>query len=410
MRRIVIISRLAARDWRHELTLSLCAVLALASMLTPLLVLNGVRVGLVESLRSTLLRDPAALIIIPSGSGGGFAGELFEQLRQRPDVLFVTPRTRDVAAEIQFAAKDGAYVPLTLEPTGPGDPLPERFGQSLPDALPDASRPEATVLSTSAARKLSAAKGDMVHGRLGRKRPDGALETTPFTARVTGILPPEAIASDTAFFPLSTLEHIQDYRDYIAVPARGWTGDPAPAVQRRYESFRLYARDLDSVETLDAHLRGLHINAVTKAKSIADIRMIDASLGRLLLIVASAVSAGFAAFTLSSSLAAVRRKDKMLGILRLLGFSRAALLCYPLCQALLTCLWGTFLAWFLARGVATSIDALFAARLTGEALCAVRPGDFLAALGIGLALSLASALYPALRTAGIEPSLVVRDV
>jgi putative ABC transport system permease protein len=388
--------------------LSLCAVLALASMLTPLLVLYGVRVGLVESLRATLLHDPAALIIIPAGSGGGFTDELFEKLRQRPDVRFVTARTRDVAAEMQFAAKDGSYVPLTLEPTGPGDPLLERYEQPLPPVAAGVA-PEDTVLSSSAARKLSAAKGDVVYGRLGRRRPDGTLETIVFPARVAGILPPEAIASDTAFLPLPVLENIQDYRDYIAVPFRSWDGDPAPETNRHYESFRLYARDLDSVETLDDHLRGLRINAITKAKNIADIRMIDNSLTRLLMIIALAVGAGFVAFTLSSSLAAVKRKEKMLGTLRLLGFSRPALLCYPLYQALFTCVGGTSAAWLLARGVAVSIDSLFAAQLAGGAICVIRPEHFLAALTAGLALSLGATLYPAVRAAAVEPALVVRD-
>jgi putative ABC transport system permease protein len=223
-------------------------------------------------------------------------------------------------------------------------------------------------------------------------------------------LPPEAIPSDTAFFPLTVLENIQDYRDYIAVPSRIWTGDPAPAAERRYESFRLYARDMDSVETLDKHLRDLRINVITKAKNIADIRMIDGSLTRLLVIIALAVGAGFVAFTLSSSLAAVRRKDKMLGMLRLLGFSRPALLCYPLYQALLTCAGGTFAAWLSARGVAASIDAFFAAQLAGGAVCVIRPEHFLAALAAGLALSLGATLYPAVRAAGIEPALVIRDV
>ncbi|MDR1777818.1 MAG: ABC transporter permease [Desulfovibrio sp.] len=428
MRRFVIIAGLAIKDWWHERTLTLCAVLALAGMLTPLLALYGVRVGLVENLRASLLRDPAALIIIPVGSSGGFDDALFEQLRARPDVRFVTARTRDVAAEMPFAAKNGVYVPLTLEPTAPGDPLLERFGLALhpPDVVSpsspsqgDASQndparatpaAENTVLSAGAAAKLSAAAGDILNGRLGRRRPDGILETVSFTARVAGVLPPEAIASDTAFFPLSVLEHIQDYRDYVAVPVRGWAGDPPPAVPRRYESFRLYARDLDSVENLDDCLRGLHINVLTRAKNIADIRKIDNSLNQLLLVIALAVGAGFVAFTLSSSLAAVRRKERTLGMLRLLGFARTALLCYPLWQALATCICGTLAAWLLALGVAVSIDAVFAEQLAGSAVCVIRITHFGAALGVTIALSLAAAFYPAISAAGIEPALVVRDV
>ncbi|MDR0816340.1 MAG: ABC transporter permease, partial [Desulfovibrio sp.] len=338
-RHAVLISQLAARDWRHELMLSLCAVLALASMLTPLMVLYGVRVGLVETLRANLLNDPTALVIIPAGSATcGYTENFFAQLRAQPQARFVIARTRNVAAEMQFKSKDGALVPLALEPTAKGDPLLERHKIAVPeDVLPGGEM----VLSATAARKLGAASGEVLQGRLGRKRPDGVLETIVFEAGVKGVLPPEAMPSDTAFFPLSVLEDIQDYRDYLAVPHRGYAGDLESGAERSYESFRLYARDLTGVEILDGFLRGLRVEVITKAKTIADIRKIDTALTQLVLIIALAVGAGFLAFTLSSSLAAVRRKERMLGMLRLLGFSRHALLLYPLCQVLLTGVCGT---------------------------------------------------------------------
>ncbi|MDR1490792.1 MAG: ABC transporter permease [Desulfovibrio sp.] len=408
MRGFPLIIRLASRDWWHERALSLCAVLALASMLAPLLVLYGVRAGLVETLRTNLLQDPTALIIIPSGSaGGGYSDGLFSQLRARPDVRFVIARTRDVAAEMQFVSKNGDFVPLTLEPTAQGDPLLERFKRPVPeDTLPGAE----AVLSAGAARKLAAGAGDILQGRLGRKRPDGSLEMRVFNATVTGILPAEAIASDTAFCLLSVLEDIQDYRDYVAVPRRNFSGDPRPEGARRYESFRLYAKTLEDVEALDKFLHDKNIEVITKAKDIADIRKINQALTQLLLIIALAVGTGFVAFTMSSSLAAVRRKEKMLGMLRLLGFSRPALLSYPLQQVLLTSLFGTLAAWGTAQCVAVGVDAIFAQQLSGGTVCEVRAEHFVIALAAGIFLSLAAALYPALRAADIEPALVVRDL
>ena len=44
---------LAARDWFYEYSLSLCAVLALASMLMPLLILQGVKDGKIDIDRAT---------------------------------------------------------------------------------------------------------------------------------------------------------------------------------------------------------------------------------------------------------------------------------------------------------------------------------------------------------------------
>jgi putative ABC transport system permease protein len=406
--RCLIILGLARRDWWHERILSLCAVLALASMLSPLIVLYGVRIGLVENLRTHLLQDPTALIIIPVGSGtSGYTETLFRQLRDMPSVRYVTPRTRAVASEMQFIGNNGSFVSLTLEPALTGDPLLERFQQPVPsDVLPGGE----AVLSASAARKLDVKPGDAIQGRLGRKRPDGNLEMQIFNTRITGVLPPEALAADTAFFPLSVLEDIQDYRDYVAVPHRNYAGDARPKMDRHYESFRLYARDLDSVETLDAFLREQHIDVVTKAKSIADIKKIDQTLVQLLLVIGAAVGLGFVAFTLSSSLAAVRRKDKMLGMLRLLGFSRFALLLYPLKQILLTGVCGTLTAWGIAFCVARGIDHIFAAQLNGQTVCELLPEHLPIALAAVTGLSVIAALYPAVRAAGVEPALVIRDI
>lgn len=49
--KVALAARLALQDWLHERTLSLCAVLALASMLAPLLVLQGVKNGVVGIMR-----------------------------------------------------------------------------------------------------------------------------------------------------------------------------------------------------------------------------------------------------------------------------------------------------------------------------------------------------------------------
>ena len=416
MRNALLMLRLATRDWWHERLLSLCAVLALASMLTPLLVLHGVRVGLVESLRNNLLQDPTALIIIPVGSSGsGYTEAQMAALRARPDVLFVIARTRDVAAEMQFVSKSGAFVPLTLEPTAEGDPLLQRHRQPVPTSGGAGKQATQTtaVISASAARKLGVSVGDSVEGRLGRTRPDGIMERQSFAMTVTGVLPAEATAYDTAFLPLSVLEDVQDYRDYVAVPQRGFAGDARSNDVRRYESFRLYARDLDSVPVLDKLLEKQGINVLTKAKSIADIKRIDSAITQLLAVIALAVGSGFIAFTLSSALAAVRRKDKMLGMLRLLGFSRGALLLYPLGQTLLTGACGVLVAWGFALGVAHGIDVLFAAQMTGTnagAICVILPEHMLLTLAAVLGLSTLAALYPAFRAAGVDPALVVRDV
>jgi len=408
MKNHLLSMRLALRDWRHEHVLSLCAVLALASMLTPLLVINAVKVGTVEALRSQLLRDPNTLIMIPAGSGvSGYTQKKIDEFKKRPDVAFAIPRTRDVAAELSFETASGAFASLSLEPTAPGDPRLAHHHIGQPEAkLPVSSM----VLSQPAALRLGVEEGQTCTARLGRKRPDGLLESVKIQFKVVGILPAEASSHHVAFMPQEVLEDIQDYRDYIAVPRRGYSGDSAPLENRHYESFRLYARTLNDVETLSAYLRDQGIETITKAKEIANIRRIDESLNRILIVVALAVATGFVAFTVSSALAAVRRKDRMLGMLRLLGFSRFALLVYPITQTLLTGFCGVLLAGGLSLCAAIGINALFAQQLHGISVCTLKMQHFLVSLVVVLLLTVAGSIRPALRAARIDPSLVIRDV
>jgi len=408
MKNSLLSMRLALGDWLHEHVLSLCAVLALASMLTPLLVLNAVKVGTVEALRSRLLQDPNTLIMIPAGSRtSGYTQAQIDEFTQRPDVIFAIPRTRDVAAELSFETASGGFAALSLEPTAPGDPRLTYHHVRQPEA----SLPVSTmVLSQPAARKLEAEEGQICTARLGRKRPDGILESVKIRFKLVGILPAEAVNHHVAFMPKEVLEDIQDYRDYIAVPGRGYSGDPAPTETRRFESFRLYARTLNDVEPLDAYLRAQGIEVITKAKEIANIRRINESLNSILVVVALAVGAGFVAFTVSSALAAVRRKDRMLGMLRLLGFSRFALLLYPITQTLFTGFCGVLLAGALSLCAAAGINALFASQLQGVSVCVLKMPHFLAALVVVLLLAVVGSLRPALRAARIDPSLVIRDV
>lgn len=408
IRNCILSIQLALKDWVFERTLSLCAVLALASMLTPLFVLNGVRVGFVENLRTSLTRNPSALVIIPVGSGvSGYSASLVQSFMQRPEAAFAIPRTRAVAAELEFKTKTGGFAGIRLEATAEGDPLLQRYG--VPTPVVDLPRTE-LVLSAAAARRLGAAPGETLQSRLGRKRPDGVLEliTLPFV--VTRVLPPEATSQEAAFLPLSALDDIQDYRDYIAVPARQFSGDTVVAQERRYESFRVYARSIDEVEALDAFFSQQDIPVITMAKDVADIRNLDSVLTRIVLVIALAVGLGFMAFTVSSAHAAVRRKDRMLGMMRLLGFPRLALLLYPLTQILVTGVAGSVLAGGFSLGVGAGIDALFASRLMGTSLCSLRADHFFIALGAVLLLSAVAGLRSAVQAAKIDPSVVIREV
>ena len=407
LKKLCMAMGLAQRDWRYERGLSLCAVLALASMLAPLLVLHGVRNGVVASMREKLLQDPAVLVITPVGSGteGSFSPAFIEQLQTLPGARFAIGRTRDIATDITLHHGQGMQT-VQMEPCAPGEPVLEHYRLPNPQ---DGEEPE-IVLSLPAARKLDVHVGENVTAALGRRTPEGKLESTDMTFRVCGILPDAASGRVLGFLPLRILEDIQDYRDSIAVPHRGFTGRTREGGERRFASFRLYAKDLNAVEQLADALAHRRVEARTRAKEIAGIRALETAISRVILIISLAVGAGFAAFTLSSVQGAVRRKDRMLGMLRLLGFPRCALLLYPLTQTLLTALSGILLAGGVYLAVSSGIERLFAEQAEGFSLCRLSPREFLAAAGIVLLLSVLAAMRAAWQAASIEPSSVIREV
>ena len=104
---------LAWQDYRNDAWLSACSVLALVAVIAPLLVLFGLKFGLVSSLTERLETDPATREIIPLG-GGRFSSAFVEQLGQRSDVAFALPRTRQIAATAQVVAPELRSVGDTL--------------------------------------------------------------------------------------------------------------------------------------------------------------------------------------------------------------------------------------------------------------------------------------------------------
>ena len=62
---MTMVLRLAVADLLHERILSLCIVLALGAIISPLLVVLGLKEGIIEHLRSDLIEDPVNREIRP---------------------------------------------------------------------------------------------------------------------------------------------------------------------------------------------------------------------------------------------------------------------------------------------------------------------------------------------------------
>ncbi|MEN0108653.1 MAG: FtsX-like permease family protein [Pseudomonas sp.] len=396
-----LLASLAWADYRGEARLSICAVLALAAVITPLLVLFGLKVGLVGTLTERLEKDPAVREVITLG-GGRYSAADIADLAQRADVAFALARTRQIAATGDLS-RDAAGPVVTVEmlPTAAGDPL---LG-AAPTPLLD----NQVLLSQSAAEKLGVVAGDTLSVRFGR-RLDGQAESRQLDLNVLEVLPLEAFSRDGLFAPLGLLEAAEDYRDGRAVPRLGWPGKPAgEAGARVYPGLRLYARDLDGVESLRQYFASTGREVATQAQAIAQVRSLSRNLSLVFWIVSGLAVAGAFAAVVANTLAAVQRKRRALAILRLLGFPTPALVGFLLLLALYSGLFSLLLASLLALVAEVGLNSLFSAG-PGEYICRLLPGHYLLAL---LATALCSALAAAAggwRAAQIEANEGLRDV
>ena len=393
--RIALVASLAWQDYRNDAWLSVCSVLALVAVIAPLLVLFGLKFGLVSSLTERLENDPATREIIPLG-GGRFSSEFVEQLRQRSDVAFALPRTRQIAATAQLGA-----VTVEMLPTAANDPL--LAGLPMPKGL------DQIVLSHTAAEKLGAKAGDWLEASFGRQVA-GRIESQRLRVQVLQVAPLEAFARDGLFAPLGLLEAAEDYRDGRAVPAFGWDGDAVGVSEQRvYPAFRLYARRLVDVEPLRVYFAGQNLLVSTQAQTIAQVQSLSRNLSIVFWLIAGLALAGAFAAIFAGALASVARKRRELSVLRLLGFSTAGLLLFVVLQALYSAGFATALSGLLYGLAESGLNQLFV-QVPGEYASHLLARHYGLALAAVLGVSAVAAACGGWRVARIQASEGIRDV
>ena len=385
--------RLALADLWHERVLFLCSALGCAAVLAPLIVLFGLRQGVVAGLRAELLEDPRAREVV-SIVNRTLEPELFARLAGDPRVAFLVPRTRALSATIvlENPARPGRGVRMELLPTGPGDPL-----------LPGIAAGEGLVLSPTAAERLGLGAGDTALASVARSV-GAAREVLTLSLPVTGIAPASAATRDAAFAGVPVLLLAEDFLDGNApVDARPGTVEASRA--RSFAGFRLHAARLEDVPALDRELRLAGIEVASRAGSVAGLLRLDHNLALLFLAIAGAGGAGYLVSLGVGLWAQVERKRRDLALLSLLGMKRRALLMLPLLQAAAVALAGALLAFGVAAAVAGVLNRAFAGTVAGDRpVCLLTAGMGAAAAGVTLVGALVAAVMAGVRAAAVAPA------
>ena len=201
-------------DWR----MTLCFILALAAVLAPLLVLFGLKFGVMQTMRDQILTDPTTLEVTVLGNTDRSL-EFFDALGARTDVAFVIPKTRSIAATLYVQPGDagllGTVELAELIPTAADDPL--LAGLRRPSGFDD------VALSHRLAQELDVGPGATIRGFALRDF-NGVRQRGDVNLKVTDVLPAARYTRRGVFATLPLLVAVEDYRDGYAVPEVGWPG------------------------------------------------------------------------------------------------------------------------------------------------------------------------------------------
>jgi putative ABC transport system permease protein len=395
---------LACSDLRRDARFAACLVLAIAAVLGPLLVLFGLRYGLVESLRDELRRNPTTLELRPL-TQGRFDEAFFSGLRALPDVAFVEPTPRFLATIMPLLRTreedEETAVHVDMLPTSRGDPL---LANTALDDLP----PDGMVLSFVAAERLRAGPGDTLFGRFARVGEAGR-DVRLLPLRVVAVLPHARLPREAALLPPEVLLASEDFRSGFATPLMGMEGRPPPEIAGTFAGFRLFARDIDGVEPLRAWLAAQGIRSVTAAGEISLIQRLDRALSLLFLVIAALGGTGAALGLAVSLWGNVERKAHELAVLRLIGFRSAAMATFPVAQALVVGALGTVTAAALAYAAGPVVRAVLRGTVAANVVSYRLPTEaVVVAAGLTLLTASLASVAAAMIAVRLDPATMLR--
>ncbi|WP_122321367.1 FtsX-like permease family protein [Pseudomonas cichorii] len=401
--RLCLLAGLALADLWHDRKVSLCIAASLVAVIAPLLLLFGLKHGVVSQLQGELLRDPRNLEI-KLLSSGNYDQQWLSALQQRPETGFALGMTRSLNTQADLIGSKGRFVDnAEIIPTAVADPLLNMPASAL---LPDQ-----VILSSAAAERLSLITGDTLRLRV-QRRLDGALERGETSLTLVATLPAAGFSRPAAFVHPELLLQLERFRDGYAVDALGATsGQPAERRTPRYARARLYARDIESVAPLERWLNAQHIETGSRLADIENVKAINHVLGVIFGVIAGAALLGCIASLVGAFLANIDRKRRSLALLRLLGFTGPAVAGYVILQAVVLALAGYLggLCFYLAGSQAFN-QLLGGQRITGSFVCHITPLHGLAALALALAVAALVALVGATRAIRIQPAESLREL
>ncbi|GEO81724.1 FtsX-like permease family protein [Pararhodospirillum oryzae] len=387
------------RDLRHEPVAALCQVLAVMAVLTPLLLLYGLKTGVITHLLDDLRKDVRTLQVSIVNETN-FTTDWIVARRQDPAVGFIQAHTRSLATDVDLVVGQGTEQRLgraTLLASGAGDPL-----------LPDATLPpdlHGIVVSRALASTLKVDTGYEVNLMVSRKW-QGGLQAVRLPLTVAGIVPLEKLEGAVALVALDTLVDVERWRDGAAVPERGWMeGEERGPRVPSFPNIRLYAASLEAVAPLVGRLSAEGYEVRSHLGAINGILTLNHGLDLLFVMLGGAAALGGSIAFGATLWANVLRKQGFVALIRLQGMRRRAVMFFPLTQAVALTLGGFGVSVAVAELAQALINRFLGPEFgIGSAVCRILPEHIGVAALLALALAIVASLAAAATIARTDPS------
>ena len=228
---------LALKDLWHDRKISLCVAASLVAVIAPLLLLFGLKHGVVNQLQQQLLQDPRNLEVRMTSSGS-YGPDWIAQLQQQASTGFAIGLTRSLNTQADLQGPQGKFANhAELIPTAPGDPV---VGAAVARLAV-----QEVVLSAQAAQRLEVKAGDNIR-LLVMRRLQGVEERGRWSVRVKAVLEPAQFERLAVFVHPDVLLQTEWFRDGYAIAQSGvLSGEASLPSQARFARARVYARSID---------------------------------------------------------------------------------------------------------------------------------------------------------------------
>ncbi len=361
--------RLAVADLTHAPIRSMLDCIGMAAVLALLIVMWGVKTGLVEGFATQRLETAEGLRVYVTAQSP-ISLDQVTWLRRQPETAFVQPNISfSNSRGLMQVMHAGSVVrsDVLLLPTGAGDPhLPQGIG---------APGPGEVVLGDDTAQALGLKQGDRLQLLMDARSADQSEHRTLLV---------RGIARTSRWFDRVAL---LDPALVLEIEARATGAAPALQPPQSYATVRLYARSSQDVTRLVSRMRGEGWNAQARELLINERKAIEALVASIFWTIFLLAAAALSVIIGLGLVSRAQSLVKPLMAMRVNGMTRLAVMAVPFVQAGLQ----STLAWLIAvsvsYGVATALNTLLPVWLdiidVTSQPCIIDPGVVLI-IGAGL--------------------------